>query len=198
MALVGNLSATAADAPKTDSKTGSAKHEYLVLGGGCFWCLEAAFEQIPGVKAVVNGYAGGHVANPTYEQVCSHETGHAEVVRIEYDPAEVSIETLFKYFWMIHDPTSLNRQGNDEGPQYRSVILYANDAQKAAAEKAKAEAQAKYSDPIVTEIVPLKVFYTAEAYHQDYFKNNPYQGYCQFVVKPKVDKVKKALKAGAH
>ena len=179
MALFGTISATAADAPKADA----SKNETIVLGGGCFWCLEASFELVPGVKSVVNGYAGGHTVNPSYEQVCSHDTGHAEVVRIEYNPAEVSLDALLNYFWMIHDPTSLNRQGNDEGPQYRSIILYANDAQKEAALKSKAAAQARYSDPITTEIVPLKAFYEAEEYHQDYFKKNPYQGYCQAVVK---------------
>jgi len=194
MALFGSISAPAADAPKA----ATSKTESIVLGGGCFWCLEASFELVPGVKNVVNGYAGGHTANPTYEQVCAHETGHAEVVRIEYDPAEVSLETLLNYFWMIHDPTSLNRQGNDEGPQYRSIILYANDAQKEAALKSKEAAQAKYSDPITTEIVPLKAFYEAEEYHQDYFRKNPNQGYCQYVVKAKVDKMKKALKTAAH
>lgn len=194
MALIGSLSASGAE----DVKAPSGKTEFLVLGGGCFWCLEAAYEQIPGVKSVVSGYAGGHTANPTYQQVCAHETGHAEVVKIEYDPAEVSLEKLFDFFWVIHDPTTLNRQGNDEGPQYRSIILYANEAQKEAALKAKDNAKARFSDSITTEIVPLKEFYKAEAYHQDYFKNNPNQGYCQFVVKPKVDKVKKALKAAAH
>lgn len=194
MALFGSISAPAADAPKSEAH----KTETIVLGGGCFWCLEASFELVPGVKSVVSGYAGGHTVNPSYEQVCGHGTGHAEVVRIEFDPAEVSLEKLLDYFWMIHDPTTLNRQGNDEGPQYRSIILYANDAQKAAALKSKAAAQGHFSDSIMTEIVPLKAFYEAEDYHQDYFKKNPYQGYCQAVVRPKVDKMKKALKAGAH
>jgi peptide-methionine (S)-S-oxide reductase len=176
--------------------TPSPPHEYIVLGGGCFWCLEAAFELVPGVKAVVNGYAGGQVANPTYEQVCSHETGHAEVVQIEYDPKEVSLDELLQMFWTIHDPTSLNRQGGDAGPQYRSIILYANEAQRQAAEKSKAAEQTKLSEPIVTEIVPLKTFYVAEAYHQDYYKNHPYEGYCQVVIRPKVAKAKKLL--GQH
>lgn len=172
------------------------KHESIVLGGGCFWCLEAAYELVPGVKAVVSGYAGGHVANPSYEEVCSHDTGHAEVVRVEYDPKEVSLDELLNFFWTIHDPTSLNRQGDDAGPQYRSIILYSNPAEKAAAEKSKAAAQAKYSDPIVTEIVPLQTFYPAEAYHQHYFANHPDQGYCRVVIRPKIAKAKKIL--GQH
>ena len=171
----------------------NAKTETLVLGGGCFWCTEATYELIPGVKSVVSGYTGGAKPNPTYQQVCSGTTGHAEVVRIEYDPAQVSLEKLLELFWVVHDPTTLNRQGGDEGTQYRSGIYYANEAQKAAAEKSKAAAQAKFSDPIVTEIMPLGEFYVAEDYHQDYFRNNPNQGYCRVVVKPKVEKVKKVL-----
>jgi len=169
------------------------KTETLVLGGGCFWCLDATYQLVPGVKSVVSGYAGGSTVKPSYEQVCTGETGHAEVVKIEYDPAQTSVEKLLEFFWKIHDPTSLNAQGDDHGSQYRSIILYANDGQKAAAEKSKADAQPKFSDPIVTEIVPLKVFYPAEDYHQDYFKKNPTTGYCRFVVKAKVDKAKKVL-----
>ena len=169
------------------------KTETVVLGGGCFWCLDATYQLVPGVKSVVCGYAGGTTVNPSYQEVCSGETGHAEVVKIEYDPAQVSVEKLLEFFWTIHDPTTLNAQGNDHGTQYRSIIFYANDAQKIAAEKAKAGAQAKFSDPIVTEIVPLKVFYPAEDYHQDYFRKNPNTGYCRFVVKSKVDKAKKVL-----
>lgn len=169
------------------------KTETLVLGGGCFWCLDATYQLVPGVKSVVSGYAGGSAANPSYEDVCTGRTGHAEVVKIEYDPAQTSVEKLLEFFWKIHDPTSLNAQGDDHGTQYRSIILYANEAQKAAAEKSKAEAQVKFSDPIVTELVPLKVFYPAEDYHQDYFRKNPNTGYCRFVVKAKVDKAKKVL-----
>lgn len=189
MALAAPFS-IAADAPS------AGRSEYLVLGGGCFWCTEAAYELVPGVKSVVSGYAGGHVVKPTYEQVSGHDTGHAEVIRIEYDPSQTNLETLLDFFWTIHDPTTLDRQGADEGPQYRSIILYANDAQKAAAEKSKSKAQAKFSDPIVTEIVPLKAFYPAEEYHQDYFRKNPNQGYCRLVIKPKIDKAKKTLGAG--
>jgi peptide-methionine (S)-S-oxide reductase len=188
------LMTTAGLFAEMESKT--ARTETLVLGGGCFWCTEAAYELVPGVKSVVSGYAGGHVVNPTYKQVCNANTGHAEVVKIEYNPAEVSLSELLDLFWIVHDPTTLNRQGNDEGPQYRSVILYANDAQKAAAEKSKAAAQEKFSRPIVTEIVPLAEFYQAEDYHQDYFRNNPHQGYCQAVIRPKIDKFKKKL--GSH
>ena len=178
------------------SSTVQAKTETIVLGGGCFWCLDATYQLVPGVKSVVSGYAGGHTARPSYEQVCTGETGHAEVVKIEYDPSQVSLENLFDFFWKIHDPTTLNAQGNDHGTQYRSIILYATDAQKAAAEKSKAEQQKKLSDLITTEVVPLNEFYRAEEYHQDYFKKNPEAGYCRFVVKSKVDKAKKVL--GQH
>ncbi len=171
----------------------SAKTETRVLGGGCFWCLEGAYELVPGVSDVESGYAGGHVKNPSYKQVCGKTTGHAEVVKITYDPAKVSLERLFELFWVVHDPTTLNRQGADVGPQYRSIILYADDAQKLAAEKAIAAVQPKFADKIVTEVVPLKEYYTAEEEHQDYFRNNPNAGYCQAVVRKKVDKMKSAL-----
>jgi len=172
----------------------AAKLETLVLGGGCFWCLEGAFEIVPGVVDVENGYAGGDVQNPSYKQVCSGDTGHAEVVRITYDPIKVSIERLFELFWKVHDPTSLNRQGADAGTQYRSIILYATEAQKKAAEAAIAKEQPLLSRPIVTQVVPLVNYYRAEEYHQDYFQKNPTQGYCQAVVRPKVEKVRKELK----
>jgi peptide-methionine (S)-S-oxide reductase len=178
--------------------TTTNKTEMATLGGGCFWCLEATFELLPGVKSVVNGYAGGHKENPTYEEVCSKTTGHAEVVQIEYDPQVVSYEKLLDMFWEIHDPTTLNRQGNDSGPQYRSVILYHNETQKQAAESSKAAAQKQWGGRIVTEIVPLKKFYRAEDYHQDYFRNHPEQGYCQMVIRPKVNKVEKKLKEAKH
>lgn len=191
MAL-GLLAAGATSAFSSDMNTN--KTELATLGGGCFWCLEGCFEIIPGVKAVTSGYSAGTKENPTYEEVCSGDTGHAEVVQIEYDPAVISYEKLLETFWQIHDPTTLNRQGHDIGTQYRSIILYHNEAQKAAAEKSKAEAQKELSKPIVTQIVPLKKFWPAEAYHQDYFRNNPNQGYCQMVVRPKVEKVEKKLK----
>ncbi len=172
----------------------SAKTETLVLGGGCFWCLEGAYEIVPGVTDVESGYAGGHVKNPTYEAVCAKHTGHAEVVKITFESEKVSLERLFELFWVVHDPTTPNRQGADVGPQYRSIIMYTDDAQKAAAEKSIAAAQAKFPDKIVTELVPLKDYYVAEDYHQDYFRKNPTAGYCQAVVRKKVDKMKSAVK----
>lgn len=167
--------------------------ETATLGGGCFWCLEAVFEQLKGVSKVVSGYAGGFVADPTYEQVCDETTGHAEVVQVTFDPAVLSYADLLQVFFTIHDPTTLNRQGNDAGTQYRSIVLYRSPAQEAAARQAaRAVADDKiYDDPIVTEIVPLKEFFPAEAYHQGYFRNNPTQGYCRAVVAPKVAKFRK-------
>jgi peptide-methionine (S)-S-oxide reductase len=170
--------------------------ESLVLGGGCFWCTEAAYEMLPGVKDVVSGYAGGKEANPTYEQVCAHATGHAEVTRIDYDPAQVSLERLLEYFWHVHNPTQVGGQGNDHGPQYRSIILYANEAQKAAAEKSKAAAGKVFRDPITTEIVPLTKFWPAEKYHQDYFRLNPNAGYCAVVIAPKIKKLETEISGG--
>jgi peptide-methionine (S)-S-oxide reductase len=167
----------------------------LVLGGGCFWCTEAAYELLPGVEAVVSGYAGGARPNPSYEQVCSGATGHAEVVRIDYDPERITLDALLDFFWQIHDPTTLNRQGADEGTQYRSVIFYANAEQKAAAEASLARANPGWGGKIVTQIVPLVKFYEAEDYHQDYFRRNPHGGYCQMVIRPKVEKLKKAVGA---
>ena len=176
-----------------DSKS-SPKLESAVFGGGCFWCLDAQFKLINGVKSVLSGYAGGTTKNPTYEQVCSETTGHAEVIQVEFDPAVVSYEDLLRKFFRAHDPTTLNRQGPDVGTSYRSIILYKDEKQKAIAEKVKAEAQKLWPDPIVTEIVPLNTFYTAEDYHQDYFAKNPDQGYCRVVVAPKVKKFEKLLK----
>ena len=189
LAVLGLAGATRAAAE--EMKPMETKTEFAVLGGGCFWCMEGVFERVPGVKAVVNGYAGGHGSNPTYEEVCAHTTGHAEVVRIEYDPAQVTYGHLLDVFWQAHDPTSLNRQGADEGPQYRSIILYADDAQKAAAEKSKIAAQAELSRPIVTEIVSLQKFWPAEDYHQHYFAKHPNQGYCALVIRPKIAKLQK-------
>ena len=180
-------SAVAADAPSAD------KTETAILGGGCFWCVEAQYKMLKGVKKAISGYAGGQVDNPTYKQVCNGDTGHAEVVKIEYDPSVITYRDIIDLFWEAHDPTTLNRQGNDVGTQYRSSIMYLNDEQKAIAEASKKEAQKDWKDPIVTEIVPLKKFYTAEAYHQDYFANNPTQGYCRVIVGPKVAKFRKKL-----
>ena len=172
------------------------KTESLVLGGGCFWCTDAAFKLLPGVKAVTAGYAGGKEPNPTYEQVCAHATGHAEVTKVDFDPAVVSAEKVVDYFWQIHNPTQIDGQGNDHGPQYRSIILYANAAQKAAAEKSRDAAAKVFRDPIVTQIVALEKFWPAEKYHQDYFAKNPNAGYCQFVIAPKIKKLEHTLKAG--
>ena len=171
----------------------SAKNEFLVLGGGCFWCTEAAYELLPGVKDVASGYAGGKEPNPTYEQVCAHRTGHAEVIRIEFDPAVVSLERLLEYFWHVHNPTQVGGQGNDHGPQYRSIILFASEAPKAAAEKSRAAAAKEFRDPITTELVPLEKFWPAEDYHQDYFRKHPNQGYCAVVIAPKIKKLQQQL-----
>jgi peptide-methionine (S)-S-oxide reductase len=167
----------------------ASKTEFATFGGGCFWCTEAVFELLPGVKAVVSGYAGGKVPDPSYEAICTGTTGHAEVIQVEFDPAVVGYARLVEVFFEAHDPTTLNRQGADEGTQYRSVIFYHDEPQHVAAGRAKLAAQAHHQDPIVTEIAPLTKFYAAEKYHQDYFKNNPNQGYCSFVIKPKMKKL---------
>jgi peptide-methionine (S)-S-oxide reductase len=169
------------------------KTESLVLGGGCFWCTDAAYKLLPGVKAITCGYAGGKEANPTYEQVCDHATGHAEVIKIDFDPAEVSLDRLLEYFWSVHNPTQVDGQGNDHGPQYRSIILYANAAQKTAAEKSRDAAAKIFRDPITTQIVPLEKFWPAEEYHQDYFARNPDAGYCSYVIAPKIKKLEHKL-----
>lgn len=174
----------------------TAAAESIVLGGGCFWCLDASYKLLPGVTHITCGYAGGALPNPTYEQVCTEETGHAEVVRIDYDPKAVSLERILTYFWMVHNPTQVGGQGNDMGSQYRSIILYSGPAQKAAAEASRAEAQKSRSDPITTQIVPLAKFWPAESYHQDYFEKHPDEGYCAAVIRPKVDKLKHALEGG--
>jgi peptide-methionine (S)-S-oxide reductase len=169
--------------------------ETAVFGGGCFWCLDAQFKLVNGVVSVVSGYAGGTTQNPTYEEVCSETTGHAEVIQVEFDPSIVSYESLLRKFFRAHDPTTLNRQGPDVGTSYRSIILYQDENQKAIAEKVKADAQKDWPDPIVTEIEPLTAFYRAEDYHQDYFAKNPGQGYCRLVVAPKVKKFEKMLQS---
>jgi len=165
--------------------------EIATLGGGCFWCLEAVYDDIKGVSSVVSGYSGGHVENPTYQQVCGKQTGHAEVVQVEFDNDIISFKDVLNVFFSIHDPTTLNRQGADVGPQYRSVIFYHSPEQKRIAEETIAEVQPQWSDPIVTEVAELDVFYRAEEYHQNYFKNNPTQGYCRVVIAPKVAKFRK-------
>src|SRR5271170_2379757 len=158
--------------PVTNAQPAPAQLATATFGGGCFWCAEAVFQRIPGVKSVVSGFAGGTTANPSYEEVCTGNTGHAEVIQLNFDPAVVSYEKLLEIFWEAHDPTTLNRQGVDTGTQYRSIILYSDEAQKVAAEKSKAEAQPHFSSPIVTQIVPLTKFYSAEDYHQDYYNQH--------------------------
>jgi len=188
LALLSLVTLMNASAESKDHCPGNT--QLATLGGGCFWCLDAVFRTLPGVKTLTCGYAGGKTDHPTYEQVCTKTTGHAEVVQIEFDPAQVSYEKLLELFWKMHDPTTLNRQGADVGPQYRSAIFYHNEAQKLAAEKSKQQAQRRFSDPIVTEIAPLTKFWPAEDYHQDYFRKNPTAGYCRLVIKPKLDKLK--------
>ncbi len=160
----------------------------ITLGGGCFWCLEAVFKRTEGVIAAAPGYAGGTAVNPTYEEVCTGATGHAEVVRVEFDPAVIALEEVLRLFFRAHDPTTLNRQGNDVGTQYRSIILYEDGEQRAAAERVRAEVDAGAAD-VVTEIEPLDRFYAAEAYHSDYYDRNPGAGYCRIVIAPKLEKL---------
>jgi peptide-methionine (S)-S-oxide reductase len=167
--------------------------ETATLAAGCFWCIEAVFDDLKGVEDVVSGYAGGHTENPTYRQVCDGDTGHAEVAQIKFDPSVISFKEILQVFFAVHDPTTLNRQGNDVGTQYRSAIFYHDDEQKRAAEEVIKEVTAEgvYDDPIVTEVVPLEKFWPAEDYHQEYFANNPNQPYCTAVVAPKVAKFRK-------
>ena len=169
------------------------QRETATLGGGCFWCLEAVYDDLRGVESVVSGYAGGHVPNPSYERVCAGTTGHAEVVQITFDPSEVSFRELLDVFFTIHDPTTLNSQGGDVGTQYRSAVFYADDEQKRVAEQAirDLEAEEVWENPVVTQVVPLTEFYPAEDYHQEYYARNPRAGYCQVVIAPKVSKFRK-------
>ena len=176
-----------------NNEKSSGQTDTAVFGGGCFWCLDAQFKLVDGVKSVLSGYAGGTTPNPTYEQVCSETTGHAEVIKVVFDPSKISYEDLLRKFFHAHDPTTLNRQGPDVGTSYRSIILYRDENQESIAKNVKAEAQKEWPDPIVTEIVPLKAFYKAEDYHQDYFAKNPTQGYCRLVIAPKVKKFEKEL-----
>ena len=172
------------------------KIETATLGGGCFWCMEAVYERLPGVISVTSGFAGGHVINPTYHDVCGGDTGHAEVTQVTFDPAKISYAKLLEVFWQAHDPTTLNRQGADEGTQYRSIILYHDEKQKLTAEKAKLAAQTDFHKPIVTEIAPFTKFYPAEDYHQGYYDANSSHPYCQVVIAPKLEKLehKKVIK----
>jgi peptide-methionine (S)-S-oxide reductase len=190
LALVGMLQAKAQSQTK---KVETTNEQTATFGAGCFWCTEAVFLNVKGVTKVVSGYTGGKVKNPTYREICTGMTGHAEVTQITFDPAVVSFEELLEVFWNTHDPTTLNRQGADEGTQYRSAVFYADENQKALAEayKKQLEASHVYKNPIVTEITTLTTFYPAEDYHQNYYELNPNQGYCQYVIRPKVDKFKK-------
>jgi peptide-methionine (S)-S-oxide reductase len=169
------------------------RYRVATLGGGCFWCLEAVFEQLQGVKQVVSGYSGGEVQNPSYKQVCRGTTGHAEVVQVVYDPEVITYRQLLEVFFDVHDPTTLNRQGGDVGPQYRSVIFYHDEEQRETAEDVMKglEKEGRWHDPIVTELAPLEAFYEAEDYHQEYYQDNPVQPYCRVVIAPKVAKFRK-------
>lgn len=180
----------------TDTTTEGTRLETAVFAGGCFWCIETLFQDLKGVEKVESGYSGGTTPNPTYKEVCSGNTGHAEVIKITFDPAVITYEQLLTVFFHVHDPTTLNRQGADAGTQYRSAVFYADDSQKAAAEKVIAEvtAQKLWDDPIVTEVTKLGEYYKAEDYHQDYYNNNPTQGYCSVVIAPKVKKFYKEFK----
>lgn len=174
----------------------SGNLEQATFGAGCFWCTEAVFQRLEGVVAVESGYSGGNVPNPTYEQVCTGTTGHAEVTQITFDPARISYEELLEAFWKMHDPTTLNRQGNDVGTQYRSVVFYHNERQKELAEKYKKELDVSgaWKNPIVTGISPFTRFYKAESYHQNYYNDNKFQPYCMFVIGPKLEKFEKVFK----
>jgi peptide-methionine (S)-S-oxide reductase len=188
-----------AEEPSTQSQFKNMDNmniDTATFGAGCFWCVEAIFQDLEGVNAVAAGYAGGHIENPSYKAVCEGTTGHAEVCQITYDPEKITFEELLEVFWQTHDPTTANRQGNDVGPQYRSVVFYHNDSQKDIAEKFKIrlnEARV-FSNPIVTEITKINNYFTAENYHQDYFSQNPEQSYCSFVISPKVEKFRKVFK----
>jgi peptide-methionine (S)-S-oxide reductase len=176
--------------------TGSGNLDTATFGTGCFWCTEAIFQQLKGVKKVTSGYSGGHVKNPTYKEVCEGTTGHAECIEVVYDPGEISFDELLAVFWESHDPTTLNRQGNDVGTQYRSVVFYHNEEHKKLAQKYKEELNhsGAFDGPIVTEITPASDFYVAENYHQNYYNDNGTQPYCYFVIKPKVEKFRKVFK----
>jgi len=201
-ATILETAAMAADNP-TDSKksaasttASNAKLETATFGEGCFWCTEAVYQRLRGVKSVVSGYSNGQVDKPTYEQVCSGRTGHAEVIQVTFDPAQISFDDLLKVFWQTHDPTTLNQQGHDVGTQYRSAVFYHNEDQHRVAEayKKQLDKSGAFKKPIVTEITPIKNFFPAEGYHQDYFNQNPNQQYCQFVIRPKVEKFNKEFK----
>ena len=196
------ISACAQQSPKKDVGIGKQTNnktmatEKITLGSGCFWCTEAIFQQLKGVVKVTSGYSGGHVVNPSYDQVCEKNTGHAEVCQLEYDPAIISIDEILEVFWQTHDPTTVDRQGNDVGPQYRSVVFYHNELQKERAEFLKQELNKSgaFDRPIVTTIEPFSTYYIAENYHQDYYNRNGNQPYCYFVIRPKMEKFVKVFK----
>jgi peptide-methionine (S)-S-oxide reductase len=196
LAMNGGLSSPVKNGPREPAEIppGAAR---ATFGAGCFWCTEAVFQQLKGVYAVISGYSGGHLQNPTYKQICTGLTGHAEVVQIAYDPAVLSYEDLLEVFWKTHDPTTLNQQGEDHGPQYRSAIFYHDDAQKKAAAESKRKLAAArfFSAPIVTEIVPFTEFFRAEQDHQDFYDANPQHGYCRVVIRPKLEKLREILRA---
>lgn len=190
-----SMAITPATSTTSNTPSDSAQTQIATLGGGCFWCIEAVYLELNGVLKVESGYAGGHVANPTYKAVSSGTTGHAEVAQITFDPSVVTFEEILEVFFTVHDPTTLNRQGNDVGTQYRSAIFYHSPEQKKIAEAAKVAAAELWDDPVVTEIEPFEKFYKAEDYHQNYYKENPYQPYCVYVVGPKVKKFREKFKA---
>lgn len=187
---------TTATATATALTSGSATMDTATLANGCFWCTEAIFQQLEGVLKVTSGYSGGHVVNPTYKEVCTGTTGHAECIQIVFDPSKISFDELLSVFWQTHDPTTLNKQGNDEGPQYRSAVFYHNEEQKAKALKYKEELSKSgaFDRPIVTEISPFTSFYAAENYHQDYYNQNGSAPYCYIVIRPKLEKFEKVFK----
>jgi peptide-methionine (S)-S-oxide reductase len=177
-------------------KTTEKNYQTAYLGGGCFWCMEAVYTELNGTIKTESGYAGGKIDNPTYKEVCSGTTGHAEIIKITYDPDIITYKDIIDIFWHVHNPTTLNKQGNDQGTQYRSVVFYETETEKQIVEKSMLEAQVQkvWQDPFVTEITPLQKFYMGEGYHQDYFANNPNQSYCVYVVSPKVEKFRKEFK----
>ena len=191
-----NVFSSITDAQTKKNTTMSSHTELATFGAGCFWCTEAIFSRVDGVVEVQSGYSGGHVKNPSYKEVCTGNTGHAEVCQVTFDPSKISYLKLLEIFWKTHDPTTLNRQGNDVGTQYRSVIFYHNDEQKITATEMKDRLSQEgiWDNLVVTEIVPFKAFYPAENYHDDYYENNPGQPYCSFVITPKVEKFEKAFK----
>ncbi|GAB2807351.1 peptide-methionine (S)-S-oxide reductase MsrA [Ferruginibacter profundus] len=191
-----NNTTTKKENKKMTTTNNPATIDTATFGTGCFWCTEAIFQQLEGVVSVTSGYSGGTVVNPTYEEVCSKTTGHAECLNVVYDSSKITYDELLEIFWQVHDPTTLNRQGADVGPQYRSAIFYHNEEQKAKAEKYKAalDKSGAWDKPIVTTLEKFEVFYPAEAYHQNYYNNNSNQGYCQFVIRPKLEKFEKVFK----